>query len=85
MSEIPKPRHWFAPGVNRVRDALLSAYEHAKALAVGHPVEIIVRPVKSRRTLAANAKMWAALADISRQVEWAVNRRGLEVAHHCRD
>lgn len=75
MAELPKPRHWFATGVNRIRDQLASAYAYAKELAVTHPVEVIVRPVKSRRTLAANSKMWAALGDISRQVKWPVNGR----------
>ena len=73
MSDHAKPRHWFAPGPNTVRDVFVRVYEHAKALAETSAVEVLVRPVKSRRTLAMNAKMWAMLGDISRQVEWPVN------------
>jgi len=73
MSDAPKSRHWFAPGVNSLRGIFVAAWAYAKELAVGHAVELIVRPVKSRRSLAMNAKMWAMLADIARQVEWPVN------------
>lgn len=70
---MPKPKHWFSPGVNSIRDTMVKAFEHAKELSVGHAVEVIVRPVKSRRSLIQNAKMWAMLADVSRQVQWPVN------------
>ena len=73
MSELPKAQHWFAPGVNTIRDTMVKAFEAAKALAVGYPVEVIVRPVKSRRGLLSNAKMWAMLGDVSKQVQWPVN------------
>lgn len=73
MSELPKPRHFFASCAARVRDAFVAAYRHAEALSVGNAVEVIVRPVKSRRSHAQNAKMWAMLADIAGQVEWPVN------------
>lgn len=73
MSEAPKPRHWFAPGVNSLRGIFVAAWAYANDLAIGHAVELIVRPVKSRRSIIANAKMWAMLADIARQVEWPVN------------
>lgn len=68
-----KARHWFSPGVNRVRDVFKLAYLFATELAAEHAVEVIVRPVKSRRTLEQNAKLWAMLGDIARQVPWAVN------------
>lgn len=71
--QSPKARHWFSPGVNRVRDVFKLAYLFATELAVEHAVEVIVRPVKSRRTLEQNAKLWAMLGDIARQVPWAVN------------
>ena len=32
--------------------------------------EVIIREIKSIRTLEQNAKMWAMLTDISEQVEW---------------
>lgn len=70
---FPKARHWFSPGINRIRDVFRLAYLFATELAAEHPVEIIVRPVKSRRTLIQNAKMWAMLADVARQVQWPVN------------
>lgn len=71
--QSPKARHWFSPGVNRVRDVFKLAYLFATELAIEHAVEVIVRPVKSRRTLEQNAKLWAMLGDIARQVPWAVN------------
>lgn len=71
--QLPKPRHWFAPGINTIRDVMVKAFEYAKTMAEGNAVEVIVRPVKSRRSLIQNAKMWAMLADVSRQVQWPVN------------
>lgn len=71
--QFPKARHWYSPGVNRVRDVCKLAYLFATELAVEHAVEVIVRPVKSRRTLEQNAKLWAMLGDIARQVPWQVN------------
>ncbi len=75
MGEVVKlkARHFFAPGVSRVRDVLRLAYLFATELAPHGAVEVIVRPVKSRRTLEQNAKLWAMLGDIARQVPWAVN------------
>lgn len=75
MGEVVKlkARHFFAPGVSRVRDVLRLAYLFATELAPHGAVEVIVRPVKSRRTLEQNAKLWAMLGDIARQVSWAVN------------
>ena len=32
--------------------------------------EVVVRPYKATRTLEQNAKMWAVLTDISKQVQW---------------
>lgn len=73
MNELPRAKHFFAPGSNTVRETMVKAFECAKALAVGYPVECIVRPVKSRRSIAQNARLWATLADISEQLEWPVN------------
>ena len=70
---IHKPRHFWSAGPSRVREVLRLAYLFATELSVSGAVEIIVRPVKSRRTLEQNAKLWAMLGDISRQVEWPVN------------
>lgn len=70
---IHKPRHFWATGNARIRDVFKLAYLFAFELSAISAVEIIVRPVKSRRTLEQNAKLWAMLGDISRQVEWPVN------------
>ncbi|QLL11721.1 recombination protein NinB [Pseudomonas chlororaphis] len=70
---IHKSRHFFATGHNRIRDVFKLAYLFAFDLSAIGAVEIIVRPVKSRRTLEQNAKLWAMLGDISRQAEWPVN------------
>lgn len=70
---IHKPRHFWSAGPSRVREVLRLAYLFATELSVSGSVEIIVRPVKSRRTLEQNAKLWAMLGDISRQVDWPVN------------
>lgn len=70
---IHKPRHFWTAGRNRVRDVFKLAYLFAFELSAESAVEIIVRPVKSRRTLLQNAKLWSMLADIARQVEWPVN------------
>ena len=73
MSDLPKAKHFFAPGSNTVRETMVKAFRCAESLAVGYPVECIIRPVKSRRSLLSNAKMWAMLADVSKQVDWPVN------------
>ena len=70
---IHKPRHFWSSGPSRIRDVFKVAYLFATELAVSGAVEIIVRPVKSRRTLDQNAKLWAMLGDIARQVQWPVN------------
>lgn len=70
---IHKPRHFWAAGSARIRDVFKLAYLFAFELSAATAVEIIVRPVKSRRTLEQNAKLWAMLGDISRQVQWPVN------------
>ena len=70
---IHKSRHFWSAGSNRIREVFKVAYLFATELSAAGAVEIIVRPVKSRRTLEQNAKLWAMLGDISRQVEWPVN------------
>ncbi|ROM29293.1 hypothetical protein BK645_10005 [Pseudomonas protegens] len=72
-SVIHKPRHFWSSGPSRIRDVFKLAYLFATELSAIGAVEIIIRPVKSRRTLDQNAKLWAMLGDISRQVEWPVN------------
>ncbi|MBI6621182.1 recombination protein NinB [Pseudomonas corrugata] len=70
---IHKPRHFWSSGPSRIREIFRLAYLFATELSSAGAVEIIVRPVKSRRTLEQNAKLWAMLGDISRQVDWPVN------------
>lgn len=70
---IRKPRHFWSAGPSRIRDVFKVAFLFATELSVSSAVEIIVRPVKSRRTLEQNAKLWAMLGDIARQVQWPVN------------
>ncbi|MFW3166299.1 recombination protein NinB [Pseudomonas syringae pv. syringae] len=70
---IHKPRHFWSAGPSRIREVLRLAYLFATDLSAVGAVEVIVRPVKSRRTLEQNAKLWAMLGDISRQVDWPVN------------
>ena len=56
---VTKPRHFWSSGPARVRDVCRLAYLFATELSMAGAVEIIVRPVKSRRTLEQNAKLWA--------------------------
>ena len=48
--------------------------ERAKAMIDALPLEpcheVVIREHKSKRSLEQNAKLWAMLHDISRQVEW---------------
>lgn len=70
---IHKPRHFWTAGQARCREVMRLAFLFAFDLSAHGAIEVIVRPVKSRRTLEQNAKLWAMLGDISRQVEWSVN------------
>jgi hypothetical protein len=57
-------------------DKFCRAAEQAKRiLDSGLIVELIVRPLRMTRTLDQNAKMWAMLTDIARQIPWIVNDR----------
>lgn len=47
--------------------------ECRRMLELGKPVKVKVEEAKSRRSLDQNAKLWACLSDISRQVEWPVD------------
>lgn len=35
-----------------------------------HPLEVVVRPHRTRRTLDQNALLWALLDDVATQVDW---------------
>lgn len=61
-----------------IRDADIRA--RAAEFVAGLPVdgdsfEVVVQPFEENRNGEQNSKMWAMLADISRQVEWPVNGR----------
>jgi hypothetical protein len=60
---------------DRVRDIMRLAYQCATEMASGAAVEVVLRPVKSRRSLEQNAMLWALLSDVSRQVMWVVDGR----------
>lgn len=48
---------------------LMRAWEWAKPMLIaGHKLEL--RVTQAKRSLEANAKLWAMLSDVSRQVEW---------------
>ncbi|WP_295487944.1 recombination protein NinB [uncultured Pseudomonas sp.] len=68
-----KPIHYRITDPSRVRDILRMAFEAAGQLINGTQLELILRPIKSKRSLEANAAMWAMLTDISRQKQWVVN------------
>lgn len=72
MGEVVK-RHFYVKSADRVRDVLKMAYLFAAELVAGNAVEVIVKTVKSKRTLEQNAKMWAMLTDIANQKEWIVD------------
>ena len=65
---IHKPRHFWSAGPSRVREVLRLAYLFATELSAAGAVEIIVRPVKSRRTLEQNAKLWAMLGESTKRM-----------------
>lgn len=72
MGEVVK-RHFYVKSADRVRDVLKMAYLFAAEMVAGNAVEVIVKTVKSKRTLEQNARMWAMLTDIANQKEWIVD------------
>lgn len=75
MSAAPKTKHRFViRTADRVRDIMRMAYLAATQLAANDEVfEVILCPVKSRRTLEQNALMWAMLGDIAKVVPWVID------------
>lgn len=57
----------------RMRDMFLACWNACRAMT--QPMELILRPAKSKRTLEQNAKCWAMLGDIARQMPWVVDGR----------
>jgi hypothetical protein len=59
---------------DNARDRMAAAWNRAcEFLQLGNPVRVEVRECKPTRTLEQNAKMWAVLHDIARQVQWYVD------------
>lgn len=64
----------FILGLENARERFKAAWaECCRYLEVGQPVRVKVEPTACTRTLEQNAKMWAVLTDIARQVEWPVD------------
>ncbi len=61
---------------DNARQRMAAAWQAAcRFLELGQAVKVTVDEVKPTRTLDQNAKLWAVLTDISRQVEWHVDGR----------
>ncbi len=61
---------------DNARPRMAAAWQAAcRFLELGQAVKVTVDEVKPTRTLDQNAKLWAVLTDISRQVEWHVDGR----------
>lgn len=59
---------------DNAHDRMKSAWQVACAiLQHGNRVKVTVEEAKPSRSLEQNAKMWACLTDISKQVEWFVD------------
>lgn len=65
----------FPIGIRKVRDVFKMAWDVAGRIEDLSSWEIVLRPVKSKRTLEQNAKMWAMLTDIAEQIDWVVDGR----------
>lgn len=63
----------FLPHVMGLRAAFVEAWKAAERLPDLSTWEIVLRPQRAKRTLEQNAKMWAMLHDIARQIPWVVN------------
>jgi len=75
MSACARParQRFVISSVGRVRDVMRLAYLFAMELAANDAVEVVISPVKSRRTLEQNRLMWSMLGDIAKQVPWSVD------------
>lgn len=61
------------PLLHGVRASLANAYRAAANLVDWDKWEVVLRPVRSRRTLEQNSRMWAMLTDIAEQLPWSVD------------
>lgn len=61
-------------GIENARARMAAAWSEAcRYLEAGKPVRLTLDEAKPSRTLDQNAKMWATLTDIARQVQWPVD------------
>ena len=60
--------------LDNARDRMDFAWKKAcEILEIGKPVKVTLDEYKSKRSLEQNAKLWACLTDIARQVQWPVD------------
>lgn len=58
------------------RDRMASAWKFAcQFLELGRAAKVTIDEAKPTRSLEQNSRMWALLADVSRQVQWPVDGR----------
>lgn len=65
----------FPVGGRDIRSVFKMAWDMAQRIEDFSAWEVVLRPVRSKRTLDQNAKMWAMLTDIANQIEWVVDGR----------
>lgn len=64
----------FVLRTENARDRMAAAWAFAcRFLEIGKAAKVVVAECAPTRTLDQNAKMWAVLTDIARQVEWPVD------------
>lgn len=57
------------------REVFLTAWHVADQIKDFSLWELVLRPARSKRTLAQNALMWSMLTDIAKQIQWSVDGR----------
>lgn len=65
----------FPVGARKIRDVFKMAWDAASKIEDFSAYEVVLRPVKSMRTLEQNAKLWAMLTDIAEQIDWVIDGR----------
>lgn len=65
----------FPVGGRDIRSVFKMAWDMAQRIEDFSAWEVVLRPVRSKRTLDQNAKMWAMLTDIANQIEWVADGR----------
>ena len=71
---MSQPQRFVLRSNDTVRvNVLANCIAFLRALSPAEPHRIEIKPVSDRRTISQNAKMWAMLSDIARQVMWPIN------------